>query len=115
MVIPLPPREEIDEIVRRLDYLLVLGDATEHEYTEANAAQSRLRQSILKTAFEGRLVPQDPTDEPASVLLARLRDGSPSNGARRRRARGVVDVSHPSLPGLIDQASHPQVGPAGND
>ena len=34
---------------------------------------ARLRQSILKQVFEGKLVPQDPTDEPASVLLKRLR------------------------------------------
>jgi type I restriction enzyme S subunit len=33
----------------------------------------RLRQAILKRAFEGRLVPQDPNDEPAAVLLERLR------------------------------------------
>jgi len=47
------------------------------------------RQSILKTAFEGRLVSQDPTDEPASVLLARLRGGraglDASRGWRGRR------------------------------
>ena len=33
----------------------------------------RLRQSILKIAFEGRLVPQDPTDEPAEKLLERIK------------------------------------------
>lgn len=35
----------------------------------------RLRQSILKQAFSGQLVPQDPTDEPASVLRERIRNG----------------------------------------
>jgi hypothetical protein len=46
-----------------------------------------LRQAILKAAFEGRLVPQDSTDEPASALLARLRNGHPGNEGRRRIAR----------------------------
>lgn len=66
-----------------------------------------LRQSILKAAFEGRLVPQDPTDEPASVLLARLCDGNQQKGMRRRRARVREDFSHPSLPGLDPAIGEP--------
>jgi type I restriction enzyme, S subunit len=100
MAIPLPSLEEISEIVSRLDYFLTLGEAAEHEYVEANTAQSKLRQSILKAAFEGRLLPQDAADEPASTLLARLSDGYPQNGARRRRTRAAADVPTPSLPGL---------------
>ena len=45
---------------------------------DAEAADAaRLRQFILKAAFEGRLVPQDPADEPADVLLARLASTAP--------------------------------------
>ena len=40
---------------------------------EGQARAERLRQSILKRAFEGKLVPQDPNDDPASVLLGRIR------------------------------------------
>jgi type I restriction enzyme, S subunit len=114
MAIPLPSLEEINEIVSRLDYFLTLGEAAEHEYIEANTAQSKLRQSILKSAFDGRLVPQDPTDEPASVLLARLRNNFSSNGARRRRPRLAADSFDPSLP-VQTQPLDPRVEPAGDE
>lgn len=86
MPIPLPPLREIEEILRRIseataahaDALVVL-DA---EATDA----ARLKQSILKAAFEGRLVAQHGTDEPASVLLARLAADRTEVPAKRRRA-----------------------------
>jgi len=54
---------------------------------DAEAADAaRLMQSILKAAFEGRLVPQDPDDEPASAALARLR-ATPSTATPARRGR----------------------------
>jgi type I restriction enzyme, S subunit len=49
-----------------------------------------LRQSILKKAFTGRLVPQNPSDEPASQLLARLRGERASAPAVRRTHKSAV-------------------------
>lgn len=71
--IALPPLSEqhriIAEVERRLSVVAEV-EAT----VEANLKRAeRLRQSILKRAFEGRLVPQDPNDEPAGELLARVR------------------------------------------
>ena len=69
---PLPPLTEQHRIVAEVERRLSVIDALEAT-VEANLARAeRLRQSILKRAFEGKLVPQDPHDEPASVLLARL-------------------------------------------
>jgi type I restriction enzyme, S subunit len=112
---PLPPAAEQEVIVERVEDGLAALSETAQSIDAQLQTTNLFRQSILKAAFEGRLVPQDPTDEPASVLLARLRDRYPSNGARRRRTRAASDVSHSSLPGLIGQSSHPRVGPAGND
>jgi len=87
MPIPLPPLAEqaqiVDEVERRLSVVTQLEAIVEANLKRAE----RLRQSILKEAFAGRLVPQDPNDEPASVLLERLskeregrKKGSTSNG-----------------------------------
>lgn len=71
--IPVPPLAEQERIVSEVEERLSVASAAER-VVEANLARAgRLRQSILKRAFAGALVPQDPTDEPASALLARLR------------------------------------------
>lgn len=80
----IPPTAEQVEIVRTLDAQLEATEQIEIEITTALAKISALRQSILKQAFSGRLVPQDPDDEPASALLARLRDTAPAPRTRRK-------------------------------
>lgn len=74
--IQLPPLPEQQEIVKRVEELFGLADRLEARYTKAKTQVDRLTQSILAKAFRGELVPQDPTDEPASVLLARIREKS---------------------------------------
>jgi type I restriction enzyme S subunit len=72
-LIPIPPLLEQQEIVRRVEGLFKTADALEARYRTAKAHVDQLTQSILAKAFRGELVPQDPNDEPASVLLKRIR------------------------------------------
>jgi type I restriction enzyme S subunit len=71
--IPICSPAEQAEITRILDARLTAADAMEAEINAALQRAEALRQSILKQAFAGTLVPQDPTDEPAATLLARIK------------------------------------------
>ena len=71
--IPLPPLAEQARIVAEVERRLSVVQQAEATVEASLARADRLRQSILKQAFSGRLVPQDPNDEPASVLLERIR------------------------------------------
>jgi len=73
MPVPICSPTEQAEITRLLDARLEAAAALEAEIEAALTRAEALRQSILKKAFSGRLVPQDPKDEPASALLARIK------------------------------------------
>ena len=89
--IPLPPLAEQYRIVGELEKRLSIIDGLE-DYLDVQISRSdRLRQSILKHAFEGKLVPQDPKDEPASALLERIRAGRKNRQpVVRRQSRKVA-------------------------
>lgn len=68
----LPPLPEQHEIVRRVEDLFKLADGIEARYTKARAQVEALTPALLAKAFRGELVPQNPSDEPAAVLLERI-------------------------------------------
>lgn len=82
-LIPLPPASEQRRIVAEVERRLSVADQLEATIDSALARAKRLRQSILSLAFSGRLVPQDPNDEPASVLLERIRKEREAKAAAR--------------------------------
>ena len=85
--VPVCTPAEQAEIVRILDSRLEAADMLEAEVEAALTRAEALRQSILKRAFSGELVPQDPTDEPATVLLARIRAERAAAPAKARGKR----------------------------
>jgi len=72
-LIPLPPIAEQNYIVKEIESRLSVCDKIEESLNQGLQQAESLRQSILKKAFEGKLVPQDPNDEPASKLLERIK------------------------------------------
>jgi len=85
--VPLAPIEEQQVIVTAIEQELSVLDQSTTSVERETVRASVLRQSIFKSAFEGKLVPQDPNDEPASELLARLRGARTTSKGRPSKAR----------------------------
>lgn len=89
LTVPMPPVEEQPGIVVEIERRLSLLDSMRGTIDAARRRGASLRRSILERAFRGELVPQDSSDEPASVLLDRIcaeRAALPKTARSRRRA-----------------------------
>jgi len=87
-IVPLAPLAEQKQIVAEVERRLSVADEVEHVVDASLKQAERLRQSILKRAFAGKLVPQDPSDEPAERLVERIRAArSDREGPKHRAAQ----------------------------
>lgn len=85
-----PLIEEQTEIVRRVESLFAYADRLEARYAVARAKVDKLTPAILAKAFRGELVPQDPDDEPASLLLERIREGQTKAKDKIKRRSSIA-------------------------
>lgn len=90
MAVPVPPENEQKLIEEKLSKLIAFSKAAAAKCDDAKDLCGLLDQSILSKAFRGELVPQDPTDEPASQLLKRIKQEKASlePGKKKRARRG---------------------------
>jgi type I restriction enzyme S subunit len=103
-----PSLAEQQEIVRRTQELFSLADQLEARLSSARRIVERLTPALLAKAFRGELVPQDPSDQPASVLLERIRaarqaEATASGPSRRGRKKAAANPA----PSLFDAAPVP--------
>ena len=87
LIIPFCSLSEQEVVVERLSASLCAIDAIEIEIDSQLLKADTLRQSILKKAFSGQLVPQDPDDEPASILLDRIKATKAARSQNNTRAK----------------------------
>ena len=98
--IPLPPLVEQKRIVARIEELFKIADSLGEAADGLEGAAKRLDKKILDLAIRGKLVPQDPNDEPASELVKRIaaaRARKVAKGAKRNLAqsRRVAEIENP--------------------
>lgn len=98
-IVSLPPLAEQHRIVAEVDRRLSAIQQAEAAVTANLKRAERLRQAVLKRALEGRLVPQDPDDEPAAVLLERVRtEKAAATQQHRRRGRSSWKEQDTAVP-----------------
>lgn len=90
--IPIPSLDEQKRIVAEIESRFKRADALETAVDRALNEAEKLKQAVLKKAFSGKLVPQNPDDEPASVLLDRIRAARASELPAKKGKRKKTEV-----------------------
>jgi len=105
-----PSFSEQKQVIHLVGVLFTLADQLEAKLTAARKSVDRLTPALLAKAFRGELVPQDHSDEPANVLLERIRAarrveaaaGKPSRRGRRKAATNPDQIAMDAAPVPLD-------------
>ena len=97
MPVPLLPKKELEEIIRIVKVMFDKFDSLSILLTDNFEELNRLDRSILAKAFRGELVPQDPNDEPAAVLLDRIRAEREQTSTPKQRGKTTSKNSSKQL------------------
>lgn len=92
LLVPLPPLDQQHRLVTEADRRMSLIDAAERTIEGSLAKAGQLRRALLAAAFSGHLVPQDPDDEPASVLIERISAARAAAAPTKSTRRTKKDV-----------------------
>jgi type I restriction enzyme S subunit len=112
IALPLPPLAEQFEIVHEVEHRLEAADRLAAKLDCQLERSRATRQSLLREAFVGRLVPQNPNDEPASVLLERIRaahetESKKPKGKPMPKSRSKKKVTHRPLLDVLREHMKP--------
>ena len=105
--LPVPSYQEAEALVERVEDMLSSAKKESTATETATKMLTTLHQSLLAKAFRGELVPQDPADEPASVLLERIRqerEAAGANGKSRRGRKAKQESSRAGVPILAEES-----------
>ena len=104
-LIPLPPKQEQSRIVEGIEHWLSLVDCIEKNKDNLQRTIKEAKSKVLDLAIHGKLVPQDPTDEPAAELLKRINPNAEitsDDGHYQKLPDGWVITSMQTLCALVD-------------
>ena len=97
----LPPLDEQNEIIRRVEALFAYADRVETRQSTAFTTVERITPAVLAKAFRGELVPQYPNDEPASELLERILAARAAAPEKSKQRKGGGPAQQPQKAGVI--------------
>lgn len=97
-LIPVPPIKEQERIVQKIEACFSKIEETEQSLNKVEILLEKYRESLLAKAFRGELIPQNPDDEPASVLLAKIREERAQNQKGKKKEQEFSPISDEEKP-----------------